>query len=146
VIDLLAATSDLTQTGTSQTDFILLSVDIPEPALPGDYNQNGVVDAADYVVWRSTLGERGLSLAADGNGNNEIDTGDYDVWRAHFGQTAGSAGADASAGVAAEPPSTAVPEPSAICLCAVVAAALTVVRCGRPGRGKNPAYRGVRYS
>ena len=26
------------------------------PALPGDYNGNGVVDAADYVVWRKTLG------------------------------------------------------------------------------------------
>ena len=27
--------------------------DVP---MPGDYNQNGVVDAADYVVWRNGLG------------------------------------------------------------------------------------------
>jgi hypothetical protein len=59
------------------------------PSLLGDYNQNGVVDAADYVVWRNTLGQMGAGLVADGNGNGQIDPGDYDVWRAHFGQTAG---------------------------------------------------------
>ena len=59
-------------------------------AFPGDYNQNGRVDAADYVVWRKTLGQMGTSLAADGNGNGQIDSGDYNVWRAHFGQIAGS--------------------------------------------------------
>jgi hypothetical protein len=30
------------------------------PALPGDYNGDGTVDAADYVVWRKTLGTTGL--------------------------------------------------------------------------------------
>ena len=25
--------------------------------LPGDYNDNNVVDAADYAVWRATLGQ-----------------------------------------------------------------------------------------
>jgi hypothetical protein len=54
---------------------------------PGDYNSDGIVDAADYVVWRNTLGELGPDLPADGNGNLEIDTGDYDVWRANFRQT-----------------------------------------------------------
>jgi adhesin HecA-like repeat protein len=32
------------------------------PALPGNYNGNGVVDAADYVVWRKTLGQTGTGL------------------------------------------------------------------------------------
>ena len=27
--------------------------------LAGDYNRNGVVDAADYTVWRNTLGQIG---------------------------------------------------------------------------------------
>jgi hypothetical protein len=90
VIDLLGATNNFTQTGTSQTDFILLSIDISAPTLPGDYNENGAVDAADYIVWRNTVGETGAGLAADGNGNNEIDAGDYDVWRLHFGNTAGN--------------------------------------------------------
>jgi len=56
----------------------------------GDFNQDGVVDAADYVVWRDTLGQTGRGLAADGDGNGQIDAGDYDVWKIHFGQPVGS--------------------------------------------------------
>jgi fibronectin-binding autotransporter adhesin len=44
-------------------------------ALVGDYNFNGVVDAADYVVWRKSLGQVGVGLLADGNLNGQIDTG-----------------------------------------------------------------------
>jgi T5SS/PEP-CTERM-associated repeat protein len=86
--------------------------------LPGDYNHNGIVDAADYTVWRDTLGQTGAGLAADGNGNNQIDAGDYNIWKVHFGSHAGSG----SGGTAA------VPEPSAIAL-AMMAATLL---CARP--------------
>jgi hypothetical protein len=55
------------------------------PSLVGDYNENGVVDAADYVVWRHTLGETGAGLAADGDGSGAVDQADYDLWRANFG-------------------------------------------------------------
>jgi hypothetical protein len=57
------------------------------PALPGDYNRNGVVDAADYVIWRKTLGTFAANLfaGADGDGNGRIDTEDYSLWRARFG-------------------------------------------------------------
>jgi hypothetical protein len=65
---------------------VTLSAFAPGGLLPGDYNQNGVVDAADYVAWRNTLGQSGSGLGADGNGNGRIDAGDYAVWRAHFGQ------------------------------------------------------------
>jgi hypothetical protein len=78
--------------------------------LIGDYNQNDVVDAADYIVWRKTLGQTGSGLAADGNGNNQIDPGDYDVWSANFGKTAGSG---ATAGL---PSSVLVPEPTSLLL------------------------------
>ena len=40
----------------------------------GDFNQDGTVDAADYVVWRKDLG--GIYTQND-----------YNIWRAHFGQT-----------------------------------------------------------
>lgn len=69
----------------------------------GDYNHNHVVDAADYVLWRKTLGQVGGGLAADGNGNGVIDAGDYPVWRGQFGQSAGS-GSVSSPSVVPEPP------------------------------------------
>ncbi|MCO6045137.1 dockerin type I domain-containing protein [Aeoliella sp. ICT_H6.2] len=58
----------------------------PPPILPGDYNTDGQVDLADYVVWRNHLGAAAAAYAgADGNGNGRIDSGDYQVWKANFG-------------------------------------------------------------
>ena len=59
------------------------------PAVFGDYNENGEVDAADYVVWRKTLGTMGVMAfsGADGDGDGQIGQGDYGVWRANFGTT-----------------------------------------------------------
>ena len=56
----------------------------PTP-LTGDYNDNGTVDAADYVVWRKSVGQTGAGLAADGDGDMDVDENDYLVWRANFG-------------------------------------------------------------
>jgi hypothetical protein len=64
------------------------------PVTAGDYNRDGTVDAADYVVWRKGLG-------------TTYTQADYDVWRANFGQTIGSGGALPSA-----EPLPAIPEPS----------------------------------
>ena len=75
----------------------------------GDYNGDGVVDAADYTVWRDTLGQTGTGLAADGNHNNVIDSGDYDVWKSNYGTSAGN-GASAT---------STVPEPCGLLLCLV---------------------------
>jgi hypothetical protein len=69
--------------------------------VPGDYNGNGVVDAADYVLWRN-----GGALQNEGvtPGNNTAD--DYTFWRSRFGATSGSGTAAAAA----------VPEPTAMIL------------------------------
>ena len=60
-----------------------------------DYNGNGVVDAADYVVWRKTLGST-TNLLANGDDTGPsagiIDQADYAVWRTNFGNTAAAAG------------------------------------------------------
>jgi hypothetical protein len=61
--------------------------------IPGDFNADGVVNAADYAVWRKGLG-------------TTYAQSDFNVWRANFGQPAGSgAGTIASA---------AVPEPAIV--------------------------------
>jgi len=53
------------------------------PILP-DYNDNGIVDAPDYAIWRDTLGST-TDLRADGDLSGAIDTADYDLWVANFG-------------------------------------------------------------
>lgn len=74
--------------------------------VPGDYNGDGSVDAADYTVWRDSLGQVGTFFPADGNRNGRVDEADYLVWRDHFGRQAATS---ASA-------STTIPEPTAILL------------------------------
>jgi hypothetical protein len=54
-------------------------------SLVGDYNLDGTVDAADYVVWRSTQGST-TDLRADGNGDGRVDQADHDLWKAHLGR------------------------------------------------------------
>lgn len=99
------------------------------PSSSADYNHNGVVDAADYIVWRKTLGSTTL-LDADGNGNGSIDDGDYSVWRAKFGTIPG-------AGAGSTLAFQAVPEPcSAILL--VFGATVASCRLRRAGRPENP--------
>jgi hypothetical protein len=63
--------------------------------LPGDYNHNGIVDAADYTVWRNNLGQTDLAFytGGDGNGDGHVTAADYDVWKSRFGDTPMSAGA-----------------------------------------------------
>lgn len=82
------------------------------PPLLGDYDSNGIVDSADYVVWRNGLG---TTYTQD----------DYDVWRAHFGQTAGSGAILGSSSNAA------VPEPASVALLAIACGMLHFVRCRR---------------
>lgn len=73
--------------------------DLQPPSLVGDYNDDGRVDAADYTVWRDTLGQSGPGLAADGTGNGLVDTNDYNLWRSNFGQTLAGTAVAATAGV-----------------------------------------------
>ena len=76
--------------------------------IAGDYNGNGIVDAADYTIWRDTLGSM-TNLRANGDNTGTsagvIDQADYNIWKSNFGATAGS-----GAGAA----KSAVPEPASL--------------------------------
>jgi hypothetical protein len=72
-----------------------LGVGTAVPAPFGDYNVDGLVNAADYVAWRKT-----------------DDPDGYDAWRAHFGESSGSGAATLSF---AEAPAG-VPEPASAAL------------------------------
>ena len=52
-------------------------------AIPGDFNENGIVDAADYTVWRKHLGT-GLVLG-DAGGGLDVDGADNTAWRNNYG-------------------------------------------------------------
>jgi hypothetical protein len=82
--------------------------------LPGDYNRDSVVDAADYVMWRDRLGNS-TSLANDDTPGVGLD--DYDRWRANFGRV----GEIIAGGALGSHP--AVPEPAAAMLVLVAALA-----------------------
>jgi T5SS/PEP-CTERM-associated repeat protein len=77
--------------------------------LPGDYNNNGKVDAADYVVWRENPG--GIYTPND-----------YTTWRASFGNPPGS-----GAGLGGQ----SVPEPSAILVALTIFVGSLPRRAGR---------------
>jgi len=68
-------------------------------AIPGDFNNDGVVDAADYTVWRDGLGR-------------EFTQDDYNAWRSNFGNTLGASGP----GVNSDESLAWVPEPATLTL------------------------------
>ncbi|TWT35479.1 hypothetical protein KOR34_03710 [Posidoniimonas corsicana] len=55
-----------------------------EAMLAGDFNQDGVVDAADYTVWRDHLGDAAGALANDPTGES-IGQSQYELWRSNYG-------------------------------------------------------------
>ena len=101
-----------TQWGSTPASGTPISYERGEPPLPpattGDYNMNGKVDAADYVVWRKTLNQPAVPAGsgADGDGDGTIDPGDLDFWRARFGNNVPGPGSGAGA----------IPEPAAATL------------------------------
>ena len=88
--------------------------------VPGDFNNDGTVDAADYVVWRKTDGTQA----------------GYDRWRANFGISINVVGATGSArlsspksaSASAASMSATIPEPASTVL---VPAGLVIFMCRR---------------
>ncbi len=94
---------------------------ISTPGVPGDYNSDGTVNAADYTVWRNNLGAS-ITLPNEGAGitPGTVTVHDYDYWKTRFGATSGSGAA------------LAVPEPPAIVVAILgIAVASGLIKCRR---------------
>jgi hypothetical protein len=90
------------------------------PGLAGDFNVDGVVDAADYTLWRDHLGDPNeASINNLGDGQNGVDDADYAVWKQHFGESA-NGGSGGFTG--------AVPEPATVLLLLQILLALAASR------------------
>jgi hypothetical protein len=83
--------------------------DLVAISLPGDFNDDGVVDAADYAVWSK---------------NFSHDQAKYNQWLANFGNTSSGSGAAANA----SDDRTSIPEPSSLLLLALAFVGVCIVR------------------
>jgi len=92
----------------------------PQVIVQGDYNDDGMVDGGDYVMWRRHRGSE-VEVEIDGDHSGRVDDGDLSFWRQHYsGNQVGSGLASGST----------VPEPASAVLL-LVGAAFTLPRRGR---------------
>ena len=79
--------------GTGDLLFDYYEIRSASSAAPADFNNNLIVDAADYAVWRDHLGLTGTATKAtgDANGDTNVTSADYDAWKAAFGSTGAAA-------------------------------------------------------
>ncbi len=82
-------------------------------ATPGDFNNDGFIDAADYTVWRDHQGGPAGSLPNDTAGG-VIGAAQHQLWRDNYG--------------ASPPSAVTIPEPTTLTLTALIAAAFAVSR------------------
>jgi hypothetical protein len=82
--------------------------------LPGDYNGNGVVDGADFLVWQQGVGSK-------------YTAGHLAVWKTNLGKTLASVQAPFEG--TTTPNSSAVPEPRAGILLTLVTLVFCMRRC-----------------
>lgn len=76
--------------GAVHVDSVSFAVTTPA-VLQGDFNNDGLVDAADYTLWRDNLGAADeSSLNGAGSGTGGVDQADYQIWKANFGAQAAS--------------------------------------------------------
>jgi hypothetical protein len=59
--------------------------------LLGDYDHNGSIGPGDYQAWKNSFGSTS-NLNADGNGNGIVDAADYTIWRDRASGGGGSGG------------------------------------------------------
>jgi hypothetical protein len=114
--------TDVSRPEQIDTDLFIRSMEIftdAAPAVPGDYNEDGTVNAADYAVWRDKLGQTfQLPNEVSGVSTGMVTSADYTAWRERFGNTSGGGSTNG-----------AVPEPATILY--LIGAVVGVVAFGR---------------
>jgi hypothetical protein len=124
----------LPPTCLSCTQFVGYEVNALAVTRPyADFNLDGVIDGADFSIWRDNMG---LETAAsfehgDANGDGIVDAADYVIWRHTVGPTT-SFGAFAESGASVN----VVPEPTTIAL-ALAGAVFLALRAGSRFRSSN---------
>lgn len=103
-------------------DYYAVNLVLEPQIASGDYNEDGVVNAADYVIWRNQVESTGSGLVADGNFDLVVDAQDYDIWRTNFGRLIPAFGIEQAG---------AVPEPSAVLLAVLMGFATCLCRTPR---------------
>jgi hypothetical protein len=109
---------------------VVKSITTAGQPLAGDYNRDGTVDSADYLVWRQFVGVNTKTnsifpiASADGDGNGAVDAADYIIWRKNLG-TGSAAGSTAN---------YFVPEPAAVSIVLYALANLSLLLVRRRRR------------
>jgi hypothetical protein len=87
------------------------------PSLPGDFDADGDVDGADFIIWQTNfpLANGAGPANGDGDGDRDVDGADFVAWQANFPTQTGASG-------------TAIAEPTAGILCAAGLVALLIAR------------------
>jgi hypothetical protein len=90
------------------------------PGIAGDYSNNGVVDAGDYLIWRKKLNQS-VTIPNDITPGTVVQQ-DYVEWRNRFGKTTFDFGSGSG---------TNIPEPATTQLAATLATIVLLRLCGR---------------
>jgi hypothetical protein len=117
------------------TQYVSYKVDALALTRPyADFNLDGVIDGADFAVWRANMGmEIDASFEhGDANGDGIVDAADYVIWR-HTVGPATSLGVFADSAIS----ESAVPEPTTIGLALAGAIFLAMLAGGRVRQSSN---------
>jgi hypothetical protein len=112
-IGVMAGANSFGNAGVAGISFDVLSDVAADDA---DFDGNGLVDGADFLIWQRSAGSAGGPAQGDANGDGNVNATDLSVWKTQFG-------AGAAVGAIG-----AVPEPSAALLLAIGVCAVARIR------------------